>query len=350
MPTIKHNEQRLNMNGSITTAHGTGGPTSHQLIDELFKKHLAGKNLSPHDAAAFSAKGGNVIVTTDTHVVDPIIFPGGDIGRLSITGVVNDLLTRAGQAKYISLGFILEEGLELRTLEFVLTSMGKTMRECGIELLCADTKVIGGRGKTPGMMISSTLFGEPLASGISMTGPQPMDQVIVTGPVGSHGLAILQAREGLPFSTTIHSDCAPLVDLIAPILLESNSIHYMRDPTRGGVTGVLHELARQFSLSFELFESGNDGVAPTIPHVRAGLEILGLDPLEVANEGVMLIFASQDDAGQLVSRLQQHPLGRQARIIGSVKPKGEFPLTLKTALGGHRLAPWPEGLNLPRIC
>lgn len=336
----------------ITTAHGTGGPSSYDLIEKVFKtcfSEFGITSVSENDAAEIQSESKNLIVTTDCHVVDPIIFPGGDIGKLAISGVVNDLLTRGGRPKYLSLGFILEEGLSISTLQIVVRSLASAMRECGIELLCADTKVVPARNGNPGMMISSTLLGHPLRSSLKFSGPQVGDQILVTGPLGSHGLAILQARERLPFRTTIESDCAPLLSLLAPIVMESDAIHYMRDPTRGGVNGVLHELAIQFGVSFELIEREN-GVGPSIPSVRAGLEILGLDPLEVANEGVMMMFVEPSNAADILARLNHHPLGQSATSIGQVIEKQAHAVTIKTQIGGRRSAAWSEGLSLPRIC
>jgi hydrogenase expression/formation protein HypE len=336
----------------ITTSHGTGGPSSFDLIENIFKKCFreAGiRQVPSHDAAEFKTQTGELIITTDSHVIEPIIFPGGDIGKLAVSGVVNDLITRGGKPKYLSLGFILEEGLAFSTLQTILRSMASVMKECEIELLCADTKVVPVRNENPGMMISSTLLGEPIRAGIRLPGPKIEDQIIVTGPIGTHGLAILQAREKLPFRTTIHSDCAPLLSLLTPLFLNFDSIHYMRDPTRGGLSGVLHELSIQFGISFELTESPT-GIGPTLPAVRAGLEILGLDPIDVANEGVMVIFAESSDTDSILQQLRLHPLGRHALSIGRVIEKQSHAVTLKTQIGGRRGVAWNEGLSLPRIC
>ncbi|PWU20303.1 MAG: hydrogenase expression/formation protein HypE [Bdellovibrio sp.] len=358
----------------VTSAHGTGGKSSFDLVQKIFKRHLAGPLLSPDDAASFPTPlsvGGeaatgveSLLVTTDTHVVDPIIFPGGDIGKLAITGVVNDLLTRGGRPQFLSLGFVLEEGLPLSSLSQIVASLAKEMNRHEIQLLCADTKVVTAREGKAGLMIASTLFGEPInpnnpnsqvggcsTSAVAMSGPQVGDHLILTGPLGSHGLAVLQARETLPFQSTISSDCASLFPLLAPLLYENAKINYMRDPTRGGLAGILHELALQFKISFELDESS----LPAQPAVRAGLELLGLDLLEVANEGVMLLFVPEAESAAVVERLRMHPLGQAAVVVGKVRPSRpasavQAPLVMVTALGGRRVVPWPEALNLPRIC
>lgn len=336
----------------IITAHGTGGRTAYDLIENVFKPIFASAGLSPissDDAATFCATSPQLLMTTDTHVIEPIFFPGGNIGTLAISGVVNDLLTRGGKPKYMSLGFILEEGLAIESLKSIVVSIATSMKDCGLELLCADTKVIASRSESPGLMITSTLVGEAIRPDLSLDGPKVGDDIIVTGPLGTHGLAILQAREKFPFHTEFQSDCAPLLDLLKGVLETSNCIHYMRDPTRGGVSGVLHELSLQFKISFELTET-KSGTGPSLPAVRAALSILGLDPLDVANEGVMLLFVSPSETAEVLSNLKKHPLGEHASVIGSVVPKQRSAVILKTEIGGSRPISWPEGLSLPRIC
>lgn len=237
----------------IQQVHGTGGRSTHELVERVFRPHFRNDLLSPHDAAEVKMGSDKLLVTTDTHVVEPIIFPGGDIGKLSATGVINDLLTRGGKPLFLSLGFILEEGLEISDLERILTSLSSVLREHGIRLLCADTKVVPSRGQ-PGLMIASTLFGEPIADGFEFAGIRPEDVLIVSGPLGSHGLALLQAREKLSFKGNLASDCASLYPLFAPLLEKRERVHYLRDVTRGGLAGILHELARQFEVSFEIEE------------------------------------------------------------------------------------------------
>ncbi len=330
---------------TIGRAHGTGGRSSHLLIEEVFRPLIGGPLLSPDDAATIALRSGAMVVTTDVHVVEPIQFPGGDIGKLAITGVVNDLLTRGAQPRFLTLGFILEEGLLIATLREIVASIGAEMSAHGIALLCADTKVIPARGQ-PGMMIASTLFGTPLHEEIPLPGPKVGDALLLSGPLGSHGLALLVARESLPFRTTILSDCTSLYAMIAPLFSDREPLHYLRDVTRGGLAGILHELSKQFSVGFELDERA----IPVLPTVRAGLTFLGIDPLEVANEGVMLLVVPADQAERLRDRLKAHPQGERAAIVGTVVERGLAPLVVRTEVGGRRAPPWPEALALPRIC
>jgi hydrogenase expression/formation protein HypE len=280
------------------------------------------------------------------HVIDPIIFPGGDIGKLSICGVINDLLTRGGRPQFLSLGFILEEGLDIEILEKILKSMAEVLTAHDIKLLCADTKVVASRSAQPGLMIGSTLLGEKIRNHLQLSGPQVGDAILLTGAIGQHGLAVLQAREQLSFKNTYSSDCKALYSLLQPILLKTDAIHYMRDPTRGGVSAVLHELAAQFNISFEIEESS----LPVDNDVRTGLSLLGLDVLETANEGVMLLIVDALQADNLLQEIRQHADGNKAARIGSVTPASDFRLILRTVIGGQRRVPWPEALNLPRIC
>jgi hydrogenase expression/formation protein HypE len=333
------------MSTLIGRAHGTGGRSTHKLIDEIFHPLLQNDLLSPNDAAIVPWNSPNLIVTTDAHVVEPIIFPGGDIGKLAVTGVINDLLTQGGRPLYISLTFILDEGLALSKLKQVVQSIAVVLHENSIRLLCADTKVVPPRGQ-PGMMISSTLFGEPFCPSQMFHGPKAGDKLIVTASLGSHGLALLSAREKLPFKTSIISDCQSLMPLLAPLLLENRLLHCLRDVTRGGLAGVLHEWSRQHQVGFEIDETQ----LPVRAEVKAGLDLLGIDLLEVANEGVMLIALAEDSVTEVLAHLRASPMGRESAVIGETKNASKTPLVLRTKLGGRRLVAWPEALNLPRIC
>ncbi len=333
------------MTAVIGRAHGTGGRSTHKLIEEVFHPLLKNDLLSPNDAAIAPWSSPNLIITTDAHVVDPIIFPGGDIGKLAITGVINDLLTQGGRPLYISLTFILDEGLSLALLKQVVQSIATILTENSICLLCADTKVVPPRGQ-PGLMISSTLLGEPFSKIPGFPGPKVGDKLIVTSPLGSHGLALLSAREKLPFESSITSDCQSLLPLLTPLLTECRFLHCLRDVTRGGLAGVLHEWSRQYQVGFEIDET----LLPIRAEVKAGLELLGIDPLEVANEGVMLMAVAADSVEEVLSRLRVSPLGREACVIGETTISSKTPLIMRTKLGGQRLVAWPEALNLPRIC
>jgi len=333
------------MNTFIERVDGTGGRSTHKLIEEIFHPLLKNELLSPNDAAIAPWNSRTLIVTTDAHVVEPIIFPGGDIGKLAVTGVINDLLTQGGRPLYISLTFILDEGLALTHLKQVVQSISSTLQQNSIRLLCADTKVVPARGQ-PGMMISSTLFGEPFNQSLSLPGPKAGDKLIVTAPLGAHGLALLSARENLPFETSIVSDCQSLLPLLAPLLLESRSLHCLRDITRGGLAGILHEWSQQYRVGFEIDETQ----LPARAEVRAGLDLLGIDLLEVANEGVMLMAVEANSAQEVLSQLRASPLGSEATVIGETTLLNNAPLVMRTKMGGKRLVAWPEALNLPRIC
>jgi hydrogenase expression/formation protein HypE len=329
----------------VQAIHGTGGKTSNEFIKRRFATHLKSQLLSPNDAADIPHTPLCTLITTDAHVVDPIIFPGGNIGKLAISGVINDLVTRGGKPRFISMNFILEEGLLLSELDLVVESLAKVLSEHDIKLLCADTKVVPSKGK-PGLMISSTLLGSPINHHFELQGAQEGDVIILSAPIGRHGLAILQARAQLPFQTQFESDCNSLYSMLEPLILENLKVNYMRDPTRGGLGGVLHELAEQFQLTVEIEEQK----IPVQADVKAALSLLGIDPLEVANEGVMVLVVPAHEADKVLSKLKEHELGQSACVIGKFLPKTGFSVTVRTAVGGRRVLPWPESLNLPRIC
>lgn len=333
------------MSQKITSAHGTGGRSTHHLIEKVFLPFLKNDQLSPHDAAEIKWNSGSMLITTDSTVVDPIIFPGGDAGTLSLTGGINDLLTRGGRPLYASMGFVLSENLSFDVLTQILKSISKELLSHDIKVLCADTKVISSSEK-PSLIINTTLIGSRINPNFQLGGIKKEDVLVVTGNLGTHGLALLQARQNLPFKTVFESDCASLFSLLEPEILAGVPISYMRDITRGGLAGVLHELARQFEVGFRL----NEVLLPIEPAVRSGLALLGIDPLEVANEGVMLITVPEDHADALIARLRHHKLGRFATRVGHAVAASKTPLILSTKIGGERMVPWPEALNLPRIC
>jgi hydrogenase expression/formation protein HypE len=321
----------------ITSLHGNGARSTHELIQKIFLPLLQNEFLSPHDAAELVWHKKDLIVTTDAHVIDPCIFPGGDIGKLSVCGVVNDLITRGGKPLYLSANFILDEGLPINELQRIVTSLGQELEKNKIKLVCADTKVVPARGK-PGLMISSTLFGEKINPDFNFTKPQPGDKIYLNKSIAEHGLSILIHRENLPFKGALESDCQSLYHDFKSIFEKNIPISYLRDCTRGGVATVAHELAQQFSISIELDESR----IPLRPDVKAALSFLGLDPLEVANEGVMLIIAPENS-----ELLQEKP---HLIEIGKIVPSSGLPVVLKTAISGQRLIPYPDHNQLPRIC
>ncbi|MFN8943149.1 MAG: AIR synthase related protein, partial [Pseudobdellovibrionaceae bacterium] len=242
------------MNQSISRAHGTGGRSTHELIRKLFLPYLGNDHLSPNDAAEIPWASKSLVVTTDTTVVDPLIFPGGDAGKLSVTGGINDLLTRGARPQYASMGFVLSENLAFDVITRLLKSISLELTEHQTQFVCGDTKVISSSEK-PGMIINTTLFGSPINPNFHLRGIQNGDALVLTGNLGTHGLAILQARQNLPFKTVFESDCASLFSLLEPEIQRGTPISYMRDVTRGGLAGILHELAKQFDVGFELDEA-----------------------------------------------------------------------------------------------
>lgn len=335
------------MTDIISRIHGTGGRSTQELIAKIFHPYLKNPKLSPHDAAICRMGSEEFLVTTDCHVVEPLFFPGGDIGKLAITGVINDLLTQGGRPQFMSLGFILEEGLAFETLRRVLESMKAVLASHEIQLLCADTKVVPARNQNPGLMIASTLWGSRLHPDRKFPGPQIGDAILSTSFIGAHGIAVLQAREQLAFRGQIESDCASLFPLLAPILADNNlSIHFMRDPTRGGVAGISHEICKEFEIGIEFWEEA----LPLRPPVRAAMELLGLDVLEVPNEGVMILFVPPSSSEEILRILRTHTLGAGAAQIGEVQKKSASKVTLRTRIGGNRKVPWTDALNFPRIC
>ncbi|PIP95631.1 MAG: hydrogenase expression/formation protein HypE [Bdellovibrio sp. CG12_big_fil_rev_8_21_14_0_65_39_13] len=321
----------------ITSLHGNGARSTHELIQKVFLPELNNDLLSPHDAAELFWNKKDLIITTDAHVIDPLFFPGGDIGKLSICGVVNDLLTRGGRPLYMSVSFIIEEGLAIEELRKIIESMAIELRKNEIKLVCADTKVIPARGN-PGIFINSTLIGERINCDFVFKKPLPGDRVYLNKTIAEHGLTLLIEREKLPFQGHLISDCQSLYHPFKNLFEQNIALSYVRDCTRGGVATVAHELANLFSLSIELFESK----IPVQKHVEAALQFLGLGSLEVANEGVLLIIAPEDS-----TILEFYP---NLIEIGMLKEKGAFPVTLSTSIGGHRILPYPDHDQLPRIC
>lgn len=333
------------MNQRITRAHGTGGKSTHDLIQKLFLPFLKNDQLSPNDAAEIKWESDRFVVTTDSTVIDPLIFPGGDAGKLSITGGINDLLTRGARPQYASMSFVLSEELSFEVLTQILKSISQELTTHNIKVVCADTKVISSSEK-PTLIINTTLFGSLINPNFQLRGIEKGDAIVVTGGLGTHGLAILQARQNLPFKTVFESDCTSLLSLLEPEIQAGTPISYMRDVTRGGLAGILHELARQFEVGFRLDESS----LPVQPAVRSGLSLLGIDPLEVANEGVMLITLPENHVYSLITNLHRHKLGKFATRVGRAVESSRTPLLMNTSIGGERIVPWPEALNLPRIC
>jgi len=327
--------------------HGAGGRASHDLVAKTFMPALANPILSElNDSALLNFQDVRLAMSTDSYVVDPIFFPGGDIGSLAVHGTVNDLAMRGAQPCYLSVGFILEEGLEIDDLERLLASMAEAARDAGVQVVAADTKVVE-RGKADRIFINTAGVGV-IAPGVDVAGQnaKPGDLVLINGPVGDHGIAVLSTREGLSFQTEIQSDSAPLNGLVNDMLEVSRNIHVLRDPTRGGIATALNEVANQSAVGIELEESS----LPVRPEVNAACEMLGLDPLYVANEGKVLALVAPEDAEQVLHKMRQHPLGRQSCIIGRVVSEHPGRVVLQTGIGGRRIVDMLSGEQLPRIC
>jgi len=331
----------------IQMDHGAGGRASHDLVAKTFMPALANPILKElNDSALLNFQDVRLAISTDSYVVDPIFFPGGDIGSLAVHGTVNDLAMRGAQPRYLSVGFILEEGLEIADLEKLLGSMAEAARQAGVQVVAADTKVVE-RGKADRIYINTAGVGI-IAPGVDIAGQnaKPGDLVLINGPMGDHGVAVLSTREGLSFQTDIQSDSAPLNGLVSEILEVSRNIHALRDPTRGGVATALNEVASQSAVGIELEESH----LPVRPGVKAACEMLGLDPLYVANEGKVLVMVAPEDADLVLNKMRQHPLGKESYTIGRVVSEHPGRVILQTGVGGRRIVDMLSGEQLPRIC
>ncbi len=333
--------------GVVDMSHGSGGRAMARLIEQLFVKHFDNDLLrQANDQAAFEVTSGRMVMSTDGHVISPLFFPGGDIGSLSVHGTINDVVMSGARPLYLSAGFILEQGFPLADLERVVISMGRAAVDAGVPVVTGDTKVVE-RGKGDGVFITTTGVGI-VPEGVHISGDlaRPGDAVLVSGSLGDHGVAIMSSRENLEFETSIESDSAALHTLVAGMVAAVPGIHCLRDPTRGGVATTLNELARQSEVGIRIRESS----LPLKPAVRAACELLGLDPLYVANEGKLICICAQRDAQRLLEAMQAHPLGRQAAIIGEVTEDQLGLVQMETSFGGSRVVDWLVGEQLPRIC
>ncbi len=334
-------------NGHVDLSHGAGGRAMAQLIEELFVHAFDNEWLRQmNDQASFAVPAGRMVMSTDSHVVSPLFFPGGDIGSLAVHGTINDVAMAGARPLYLAAGFILEEGFPLAQLKRIVASMAGAAQEAGVCVVTGDTKVVE-RGKGDGVFITTTGVGV-IPPGIDISGDRarPGDSVIVSGTIGDHGVAIMSFRENLSFGTTIRSDTAALHGLVAAMVQAAPGIHCLRDPTRGGLATTLNEFARQSGVGFRLMESA----IPVRPQVSAACELLGLDPLYVANEGKLVAVCAPQDAEPLVAAMRAHPLGRDAAQIGEVIADAHHFVQMKTAFGGARLVDWLSGEQLPRIC
>jgi hydrogenase expression/formation protein HypE len=332
---------------TIVLGHGSGGKLSHQLVQKMILPAFRNPALeAQHDGAVLAMHGGRIAFSTDSYVVNPIFFPGGNIGDLAVNGTVNDLAMCGARPQYLSASFIIEEGLSMDDLWRIVCSMSGAAKAAGVLLVTGDTKVVD-RGKGDKIFINTSGIGVvPQDVNIDPALANPGDVIIVSGPVASHGMAIMSVREGLEFETAIESDTAPLNGLVERILSVNPDIHVLRDPTRGGVAGVLNEIAEKSRTGIVIDEVS----LPVRDDVRGACEILGLDPLYVANEGRLIVFVPRSEAGQMLDEMRAHASGRESVIIGEVVPDHPGLVVMRTRIGGSRVVDMLSGEQLPRIC
>lgn len=328
---------------------------TRRIIDDIILRELRNPILEAlDDAACLDMPESRIAMTTDSFVVDPIFFPGGDIGRLAVCGTVNDLAMQGAEPKYLSLALIIEEGLPIDDLERIIKSVGETAKQAGVLIVTGDTKVVErSRAARDGAVRRGRIFINTTGIGVrnpevdvAVSNAQPGDAVLVTGSIGDHGIAIMNVREGLKLESDLISDVAPLWGMIGPLLDAVPTVHCLRDPTRGGLAAALCDIAESSSVGIRLREQS----LPVKTEVRGSCDILGLDVLNVANEGKAVIVCAGDDSVRVLQRLRADPLGREACVIGRVVPEPRGKVLLETALGGERIVSVPAGEDLPRIC
>ncbi|QDX80329.1 hydrogenase expression/formation protein HypE [Denitratisoma sp. DHT3] len=333
--------------GRVDLAHGAGGRAMMQLIEEVFARCLDNEFLRQgDDGARLPAPGGRLVMATDAHVVSPLFFPGGDIGCLSVHGTLNDVAMMGAEPLYLSAGFILEEGFPLADLIRIVESMAAAARAAGVPVVTGDTKVVEA-GKADGVFITTTGVGR-LRDDADLSGAhaRPGDAVLVSGPIGDHGMAIMSVREGLSFEAPIVSDTAALHGLVATLLDAAPGIRALRDPTRGGLAATLNEIARQSGVGVLIEEAA----IPVRPAVAAACELLGLDPLNVACEGRLVAVCPARHEAAALAALRGHPLGREAALVGRIQADERCFVQMRTRFGGLRNVDWLAGEQLPRIC
>ncbi len=332
----------------VTLAHGGGGRLTHALIERMFLAAFRNPALEPlHDGAVLEVPAGRLAISTDSYVVSPLFFPGGDIGSLAVHGTVNDLAMCGAQPLALTAGFVLEEGLPMDDLWRIVRSMAQAARDAGVNIVTGDTKVVD-RGKGDGVFINTTGIGTvPEGVDVAPSRARPGDRVLLSGRIADHGIAILSVREGLAFETAIESDSAALNGLVGPLLAAlGGRVHVLRDPTRGGVASATNEIAASAGVGLRLEERA----IPLAEQVRGACEILGLDPLYVANEGKFLAIVAPEAAPEALALLRAHPLGREAALIGEVVADHPGRVTMRSRVGGERIVDMLSGEQLPRIC
>ncbi len=334
------------MGKRILLAHGSGSKLSHDLISKVLAPPIMNPVLARMDDSAVLELSGRLAFTTDSYVVNPVFFPGGDIGRLAVCGTVNDLSMSGARPVYISLALIIEEGLDIDDLERIMISVKDTAAEAGVQIVTGDTKVVE-RGKADRLFINTSGIG--LIEGdadISGSNARPGDKLILSGGIGEHGMAVMSRREGLHLSLPVASDCAPLNHLVSSMLSASKNIHSLRDPTRGGLAATLNEFAKQSDAGIVIEENK----IPVHDGVRGACELLGLDPLYIANEGKLVATVAEADAGKVLAAMQKNKYARQAAVIGEVTGEHRGRVVMKTIIGASRIVDMPVGEILPRIC
>ncbi|CCD98751.1 hydrogenase expression/formation protein HypE [Bradyrhizobium sp. STM 3809] len=342
-------QRRLDLkNGCVDLSHGAGGRAMAQLISGLFHEAFGNEWLARgNDQSAFDVAAGRMVMTTDGYVVSPLFFPGGNIGTLAVHGTVNDIAMAGAVPLYLSASFIIEEGFRFADLKRIADAMGEAAREAGIAIITGDTKVVE-RGKADGVFISTAGVGVlPKGLDLSADKARPGDRVLLSGSLGDHGVAIMSKRQNLTFDTEIVSDSASLHGLVAQMVAAGgHGIRLMRDPTRGGLAATMNEIAQQSNLGFRLQEEA----IPVKPAVAAACELLGLDPLHVANEGKLVAVVAPEVAGAVLAAMRAHPLGRDAADIGEAVSDDHRFVQMATSFGGGRIVDWLSGEQLPRIC
>ncbi len=337
----------LPLDGAVEMIHGSGGRATAELVRNLFHRHFDNEFLAQgNDQAAFDVQAGRMVMTTDAHVISPLFFPGGDIGSLAVHGTINDVAMAGARPLYLSAAFVLEEGFPLADLGRIVASMARASRAAGVPIVTGDTKVVE-KGKGDGVFITTAGLGI-VPSGVHISGDRakPGDAILVSGTLGDHGIAVLSKRENLSFETEIVSDSAALHGLVADMVTAVPAIHCLRDPTRGGLGATLNEIAQQSRAGMRLIENA----IPFKADVLAACELLGLDPLYIANEGKLVAICEKTDAERLLGVMRAHALGREAAIIGEVAADPHAFVQMQTRFGGSRMVDWLAGDPLPRIC
>ncbi len=332
---------------NVLLAHGGGGRLSQQMIQKMFVPQFQNEYLEQlHDGAIVTMNGARLAFTTDSYVINPIFFPGGNIGTLAVNGTVNDLAMCGATPMYLSAAFIIEEGFAMDELWRVVLSMQEAAKMAGVQLVTGDTKVVD-KGKGDKIFINTSGIGAIENDvDINPKNARPGDKIILNGTIAAHGIAIMSVREGLEFKTRVESDCAPLNDLVRKMFGASKQIHVLRDPTRGGVASALNEIAESANVGIMIHENR----IPIADEVRGACEILGFDPLYVANEGKLLAFVDPADSERVLSAMRSHPLGKDAVVIGEVTAVNPRLVLMKSLIGGTRVVDMLSGEQLPRIC